>query len=145
MKDRSSKSYITLQPPAGLHISRPDGLVTLSDGTALKPDPQGFYYLDHTHAHLLHTLVAQGWHAPRPETRTPKYAREVNSAAYGDMLDTAAILQLASGEQVDLTVKDGRVLMRGEPSARLRAHLRGAGTSLRDELERRMRKPWIEI
>jgi hypothetical protein len=145
MKDRSSKSYITLQPPAGFHTSRPDGVITLSDGTPLKPNLQGLYRLDRAHAHLLHMLVAQGWHAPRPETRTPKYAHEVDSAVHGDMLDTAAILQLASGEQVDLTVKDGRMLMRGEPSARLRAHLRGASTSLRDELERRMRKPWIEI
>jgi hypothetical protein len=145
MKDRHSKTYITLQPPAGFHTSRSDGVITLSDGTPLKPDPQGFYYLDRAHAHLLRTLVGQGWHAPRAEMRTPRYARELESAAHGDMLDAAAILKLAGGEQVDLTVKDGRMLMRGEPSPRLRAHLRGAGTPLRDELERRMRKPWIEI
>jgi hypothetical protein len=145
MKDRNSKSYIILQPPAGFHTSRPDGVITLSDGTPLKPDPQGFYHLDCAHAYLLRMLVAQGWHAPRAEIRTPKYAREVESAAHGDMLDTTAILKLASGEQVDLTVKDGRMLMRGEPSARLRAHLRGAGASLHDELERRMRNPWIEV
>jgi hypothetical protein len=145
MKDKNSKSYIILQPPAGFHTSRPDGVITLSDGTPLKPDPQGFYHLDCAHAHLLRTLVAQGWHAPRAEIPTPKYAREAESAAYGDMLDITAILKLANGEQVDLTVEDGRILMRGEPSARLRAHLRGASTSLRDELERRMRKPWIEV
>lgn len=145
MKNRNSKASITLQPPAGFHTSRRDGVITLSDGSPLKPDLRGFYYLDRAHAHLLRTFVAQGWHAPRAEIPTPQYAREVGSAAHGDMLDTAAILKLASGEQVDLTVKDGRMLMRGEPSARLRAHLRGASTSLRDELERRTRKPWIEV
>jgi hypothetical protein len=145
MKDGNSKTYITLQPPAGFHASHPYGVITLSDGTPLKPDSRGFYYLDRAHAHLLRMLVAQGWHAPRAEIPTPEYAREVGSAAHGDMLDTAAILKLASGEQVDLTVKDGRMLMRGEPSARLRAHLRGASISLRDELERRRRRPWIEV
>src|SRR2546423_11432986 len=96
MKDRNSKSDITLQPPVGFRTSGPDGVITLSDGTPLKPDPQGFYCLDRAHAHLLRTLIGRGWHAPRAEMRTPRYAREVGSAAYGDMIDTAAILKLAN-------------------------------------------------
>ena len=145
MKGRNSKTSITLQAPAGFHTSRADGVMMLSDGTPLKPDSRGFYYLDHAHTHLLRSLVAQGWHAPRPELPTPNYAPEVGSAAHGDMLNIAAILKLAGAEQVELKVNDGRMLMRGEPSARLLSHLRGARIPLRGELERRTQKPWVEI
>ena len=145
MKGRNFKTSITLQAPADFRTSHADGVMMLSDGTPLKPVSRGFYCLDHAHTHLLRRLVAQGWHAPRPELSTPNYAREVGSAAHGDMLNTAAILTLAGAEQVELKFNDGRILMRGEPSARLRAHLRGARTALRDELERRTQKPWVEI
>jgi hypothetical protein len=145
MKGRNPKTSITLQAPAGFRTSHADGVMMLSDGTPLKPDSRGFYCLDQAHTHLLRRFVAQGWHAPRPELPTLNYAREVGSAAHGDMLNTTAILTLAGTEQVELKVNDGRILMRGEPSARLRAHLRGARTALRDEIERRTQKPWVEI
>jgi hypothetical protein len=49
----NSKAYIALLPPAGFHTSRLSGIITLSDGTPLKPDSRGVYRLDYAQAHLL--------------------------------------------------------------------------------------------
>jgi hypothetical protein len=61
------------------------------------------------------------------------------------ILNTNEILDLAHSERIALKVADGRLLMRGEPSARLRAHLRSASAALRDELAVRERSVWIEV
>ena len=105
------------------------------------PDARGLYRLDDAHAHLLARFVAQGWHAPRPELPIS----ELERSGYKQILNTDEILDLAHSERIALKVEDGRLLMRGEPSARLRAHLRSASAALRNELAVRERSVWIEV
>jgi len=107
----------------------------------MAPDSRGLYRLDAAHEHLLARFVAQGWHAPRPELSMSK----LECFADEQILDTNEILDLAHSERIALKVADGRLLMRGEPSARLRAHLRSASAALRDELAVRERSVWIEV
>lgn len=72
MRKTNSKRSLILQPPAGFRTSRIDGVITLSDGTYMRPDSVGLYHLDYAHVHLLRSFVAQGWHAPRPEIEMSK-------------------------------------------------------------------------
>jgi hypothetical protein len=55
------------------------------------------------------------------------------------------ILSLANSERIALKVENGRLLMRGAPSALLRAHLRDARVALCDEMARQDRIAWIEV
>jgi hypothetical protein len=70
---------------------------------------------------------------------------ELERSGRKQILNTDEILDLAHNERIALKVEDGRLLMRGEPSARLRAHLRSASAALRDELAVRDRSAWIEV
>jgi hypothetical protein len=72
MRRTNSKKSLILQPPAGFHTSRTDGVITFSDGTYMRPDSAGLYHLDQAHVHLLRSFVAQGWHAPRLEVEMSK-------------------------------------------------------------------------
>jgi hypothetical protein len=130
-----------LQPPTGFHTALPEGAITLSDGSLLRPDSRGLYYLDSAHRHLLASFVAQGWHAPRPGLRIS----ELNVDGNGQPLNIVAILDLANSEHIALKVQDGRLLMRGKPSPRLWVNLRRARVALSDELVRRDGSAWIEI
>jgi hypothetical protein len=107
----------------------------------MAPDSRGLYRLDDAHVHLLARFVAQGWHAPRPELPMS----ELERSGHKQILDADEILDLAHSERIALKVADGRLLMRGEPSARLRAHLRSACAALRDELAVRDQRAWIEV
>jgi hypothetical protein len=135
------KGPLVVQPPAGFRTSRSDGVVTLSDGALMAPDSRGPYRLDDAHGHLLARFVAQGWHAPRPEMPMS----ELERSGHKQILNTDEILDLAHRERIALKVEDGRLLMRGEPSAQLRAHLRRASAALREELAIRDRSVWIEV
>ena len=115
--------------------------MTLSDGASMGPDSRGLYHLDHEHVHLLPSFVAQGWHAPRPQMGMPELGRE----ARAQTLNIIEILNMAARERIDLKVENGRLLMRGEPSARLWAHLRDARVDLCDELACQDKIPWIEV
>jgi len=97
--------------------------------------------LDDAHVHLLARFVAQGWYAPRPEMPMS----ELERSGHKQILNADEILELAYTERVTLKVEDGRLLIRGEPSARLRAHLRSASAALRDELAVRDQRAWIEV
>jgi hypothetical protein len=142
MRTKNSGRSIVLQPPVGFHTTLSEGAITLSDGALLRPDSRGLYHLDSAHRHLLPSFVAQGWHAPRPELRISELEVDGNAQP---PLSTVAILDLAHSERVALRVQDGRLLMRGQPSPRLRLHLRRASVALSDELMRRDRSAWIEI
>ena len=107
----------------------------------MAPDARGLYRLDDAHAHLLARFVAQGWHAPRPELPISKF----DLSGHKQILSANEILDLAHSEGIALKVEDGRLLMRGEPSARLRAHLRSASAALRNELAVRDRSVWTEV
>jgi hypothetical protein len=141
MRTKNFGKPLVLQPPVGFHTALSEGAITLSDGSLLRPDARGLYYLDSAHRHLLASFVAQGWHAPRPELRTSEL--EINGNA--QPLSTVAILDLAHSEHVALKVQDGRLLMLGQPSPRLRLHLRRASLAVSDELVRRDGSAWIEI
>jgi|SRR5271168_5002484 len=71
MRRKNSKKPLVLQPPAGFRTAHAEGVLTLSDGSLLKPDSRGLYYLDSAHLRLLPSFIAQGWHAPSPELPTP--------------------------------------------------------------------------
>jgi hypothetical protein len=113
----------------------------LSDGASMRPDSAGLYHLDHEHVHLLRSFVAQGWHAPRPEVGMP----ELEQAGRAQTLNVTEILYLAVRERIALKVETGRLLMRGEPSARLWAHIRDARVALCDELTCQDKIPWTEV
>jgi len=130
-----------LQPPAGFRTSRADGVVVLSDGALMTPDASGLYRLDSAHLHLLPSFVGQGWHAPRPELPIS----ELEHTRGAPPLNTKEILDLATRERIVLKTEDGRLLMRGEPSALLRAHLRSASAALSKELARRHQSLWTEV
>jgi hypothetical protein len=115
--------------------------MTLSDGSLMTPDSRGLYHLDSAHVHLLPGFVAQGWHAPRPKLQMS----ELERTGRAQTLNTREILELANNERIALKVKDGRLLMRGEPSARLWAYLRGASAVLCDELVRQDGSVWIAV
>jgi hypothetical protein len=141
MRRKISKRPLVLQPPAGFRTPRPDDVVVLSDGALMTPDASGLYRLDSAHAHLLSSFVGQGWHAPRPELPMS----ELEHTRRAPPLNAKEILDLARHERIVLKTEDGRLLMRGEPSALLRAHLRGASAALRKELARRDRSVWTEV
>jgi hypothetical protein len=141
MRRKISKRPLLLQPPAGFHTPRSDGVVVLSDGELMNPDASGLYRLDSAHAHLLPTLVGQGWHAPCPELPMS----ELEHFRPAPPLNTKEILDLARRERIALKTEDRRLLMRGEPSALLRAHLRSASRALSKELARRDRSVWTEV
>ena len=115
--------------------------MTLSDGASMRPDSGGLYHLDRGHVHLLANFVAQGWHAPRPEVSMPELERERRAQT----LNAKEILNLAAHERIALKLANGRLLMRGEPSARLWAHLRDARVALCDELRCQEKIPWTEV
>jgi len=115
--------------------------MTLSDGASMRPDSGGLYHLDREHVHLLANFVAQGWHAPRPEVGMPELEREGRAQT----LNAKEILNLAARERIALKLANGRLLMRGEPSAGLRAHLRDARVALCDELQCQEKIPWTEV
>jgi hypothetical protein len=70
---------------------------------------------------------------------------ELELSGHKQILNADEILELADTQSVALKVEDGRLLIRGEPSARLRAHLRSASAALRDELAVRDQRAWIEV
>jgi hypothetical protein len=142
MLRKISKRPLVLQPPAGFRTSRSDGAVVLSDGALMTSDASGLYRLDSAHAHLLSSFVGQGWHAPRPELPPMSELEHMRRAPPPN---TKEILDLARRERIVLKTADGRLLMRGEPSALLRAHLRSASAALRKELARRDRNVWTEV
>jgi hypothetical protein len=113
----------------------------LSDGALMRPDSGGLYYLDNAHVHLLPNFVAQGWHAPRPEVGM----RELEQERRAETLDAVEILNLAARERVALKVDNGRLLMRGQPSAQLWAHLRKTRVAVCDELACRDKIQWTEV
>jgi hypothetical protein len=115
--------------------------MTLSDGASMRPDSAGLYHLDHEHVHLLRRFVAQGWHAPRPEVGMPEWEQEGRAKT----LNIIEILCMAVRERIALKVETGRLLMRGEPSARLWAHIRDARVALCDELACQDKIPWTEV
>jgi hypothetical protein len=104
-------------------------------------DASGLYRLDSAHAHLLSSFVRQGWHAPRPELPMS----ELEQTRRAPPLNTEEILDLARRERIVLKTVDGRLMVRGEPSALLRAHLRSASAALSRELARRDRSVWTEV
>jgi hypothetical protein len=55
MGRKSSKRALALQPPTGFRISRPDGVMTLSDSSSVSPDSEGLYHLK------LYALPPAGW------------------------------------------------------------------------------------
>jgi hypothetical protein len=113
----------------------------LSDGALMRPDSGGLYYLDNAHVHLLPNFVAQGWHAPRPELDMPELEQERGV----EILNPTEILHLAALERIALKVENGRLLMRGQPSAQLWAHLREARVALCDELACLDKIQWAEV
>ena len=60
MRRTNSKKSLILQPPPGFRTSRTDGVITLSDGTYMRPDSAGLYHLDHAHVHLLPRFRGSG-------------------------------------------------------------------------------------
>jgi hypothetical protein len=70
---------------------------------------------------------------------------ELERSRHKQILNADEILELAHSEHVALKVEDGHLLMRGDPSARLRAHLRSASAALSDELAVRDRCVWVEV
>jgi len=102
----------------------------LSDGALMRPDSGGLYYLDNAHVHLLPNFVSQGWYAPRPDVGMS----ELDQERRAETLNAVEILHLAARERIALKVENGRLLMRGQPSAQLWAHLREARVALCDEL-----------
>lgn len=141
MRRKNSERPLLLQPPAGFRTSRPDGVLTLSDGASMRPDAGGLYHLDHEHVHLLPSFVAQGWHAPRPRMGMPELKQE----GPAQTLNAIKILNLAAREGIALKIENGRLLMRGDPSARLWAHLREARVELCNELGCQDKIPWTEV
>jgi hypothetical protein len=107
----------------------------------MRPDSGGLYHLDHEHVHLLRSFVQQGWHAPRPEVGMP----ELEQVGRVQTLNAIEILNLAARERIALKVENGRLLMRGKPSARLWAHLREARVELHKELTSQDMIPWSEV
>jgi hypothetical protein len=141
MRRKNSERPLVLQPPAGFRTSRPDGVMKLSDGALMRPDSDGLYYLDNAHVHLLRSFVAQGWHAPRPDVGM----RELEQERQAETLNAVEILHFAARERIALKVENGRLLMRGQPSVQLWAHLREARVALRDELARLDKIQWAEV
>lgn len=141
MRPKISKKPLVLQPPAGFCTSRSDGVVVSSDGALMTPDPGGLYRLNSARVHLLPSFVGQGWRAPRPGLPMS----ELKHARRAPTLSTKEILDMAGSERIVLKVADGRLLMRGEPSALQRAHLHSASVALRNELARRDRSVWAEV
>lgn len=70
---------------------------------------------------------------------------ELKQEGPAQTLNAIKILNLAAREGIALKIENGRLLMRGDPSARLWAHLREARVELCNELGCQDKIPWTEV
>jgi hypothetical protein len=139
---------IRLVTPEGLVCHPPGSGIQFANGSTLRPDHNGHWYLADSQMHQLDRLLAQGWREWSPPAPQRTYRDNFERVAVEKPLGLNELLAACKTENVLVRVRNSRLEIRplnGDLTPQLRAHLEVNRLALRDLLTRQELIQWQEV
>lgn len=139
-----------LAKPPGLQFHPVGTGWRFGDGTEMRAQSDGYFYLPDSHSHHLDALLQRGWRIWEPEKPKPCYGSEVERIAAESPLPLNEILAACKTADILVRVHGNKLEIRplngsGSVDPQLRAHMVRRYIELRDLLTRQNLVQWEEI
>jgi hypothetical protein len=138
---------IRLVKPENLGLHPAGSGVRFADGSEMRPDRNGHWYLADSQLHQLAGLLARGWKEWKPEQPKPVFRDELDRLVNEKPLATHEILRRCTAEEVLIKREGSRLRIRPLRgiSEELRRYIQHNASAILNELDRRQTVQWENV
>jgi hypothetical protein len=134
-------------PPDGLICHPPGAGIQFANGSTLRPDHNGHWYLADSQVHQLDRLLAQGWRRYEEPKPKPVFRDELDRLVNEIPLATHEILRRCTADEVLIKREGSRLRIRPLRgiSEELRRYIQHNASAILNELDRRQTVQWENV
>ena len=138
---------LKLCKPPGMEFHPVGSGYVFGDGTVMRAQPDGCFYLPESHGHYLSALLNKGWRIWEPEKPKPVYKDALDRLVHEMPLGAMEIMRQCAAENVLLRREGKKLQVRPLTGLRLelQRYIECNASAILNELDRRQTVQWETV